>query len=445
LVAVVAGIDRDMGGSSRVLVLIQGAADDLPAGSLGDRRTGPEIRGWEIVRALAERHDVTAAASVGEPTTLDGVRVVPRSRRSILKELNRHDSIVGPAIPPYALVAGRNCLRVADLYDPVELELATVGGWRGRRDGARRRANRQLQLRWADVLLCANGRQRDAIDRDLTGVERPSPPRILTIPMGLPAAPTASVGHPLRDRFEQIGPADPLVLWWGSVWRWLDAKTVVEAIEILALRRPDLRLVITAGRPADSNTDPLNVTDEVRDVARDRGLLGRHVFFLDEWVPFEARHHYLADADIGITLHADTPEAAMAARARYMDCVWASLPLVLAEGDETADRLAGAGAATLVPPHDPPAAAAAIDALLSDSGRLEAAGAACRRVSEEFQWSTLLAPLVDCVGRIPKSRGSRGELLSAVGQAGRYYLGRSLDRTVDQMAQQLRRARSRPA
>lgn len=404
----------------RVLVLIQGA--------LGAGQAGPEIRGWEMARALSASHSVTAAASVPEPTEHEGIAVVPYSRASVLAELRRHDVLVGPVIPPYALVAGRERLLVADLYDPVGLELATVGGWRSRRQVAYQRALRHLQLRWSDLVLCANERQRQEILAELGEVGRAASPEVLTIPMGLPPAPPAPSGHPLRDRFEAIGAEDPLVLWWGSAWRWLDAQTAVEAIGLLAARRPDLRMVITAGRPANAATDPLNVTEEVRALARERGLLDRHVFFLDEWVPFEERHRYLADADLGITLHADTAEAALAARARYMDCVWASLPLVLAEGDEVADRLAAAGAASLVAPRDPAAAAAAIEALLSDPARLRAAREGCGAVAAEFQWPQLLAPLSERLALSEPPRSSVGQLLRVTGQAGLYYGRRAVDR-----------------
>src|SRR5262249_27099638 len=154
---------------------------------------------------------------------------------------------------------------------------------------------RRLQLRWSDAVICANQRQRQEILTELNEVRRTTPPPLLTIPMGLPPEPPAPSGRPIRDHFDAIGPDDPVVLWWGSAWRWLDAHTAVEAIKILAARRKNLRLVITAGRPANSATDPLNVTEEVRELARRRGLLDRHVFFLDEWVPFEQRHRYLAD------------------------------------------------------------------------------------------------------------------------------------------------------
>jgi glycosyltransferase involved in cell wall biosynthesis len=407
----------------RVLVMI--------LGSLGDRLTGPEIRGLEIARAFAQRHEVTAIAKVTEETSRDGLRVVPLSRRNLLRELDRNDVVIGAVIPPYAMVAGGDILRVADLYDPVALELATVGGRRGARLARQRNRINDLHLRAADLVVGANERQVGRIQAELEALTGPSDREVLTVPMGLPTAPAQTVGHPLRDRFPEIGPQDPLVLWWGSVWRWLDATTAVEAIGLLAERRPDIRMVITAGRPPNAATDPLNVTEDVRRVARERGLLDRHVFFLDEWVPFDDRHSYLADATLGITLHADTAEAPLAARARYMDCVWASLPLVLARGDEVAERLAEAGAAILVPPHDAAATADAIEALLADPTRLDSARQACRRVAEEFEWPTLLAPLVDAVERAV-SNGSRRDVqsLRVATDAGRYYLGQALDRVL---------------
>jgi glycosyltransferase involved in cell wall biosynthesis len=407
----------------RVLVLVQG--------TLGDRLSGPEIRGWEIVRAFAGRHQVTALAFVSERTTREGITVAPYTRRNLIRELDRHDVVIGPVIPPYALFGNPDCIRVADLYDPVALELGTLGGWKGRHMVRQQERMRMMNLCWSDIVLGANERQLEGLRADLGSTRRADAPPLLSVPMGLPDPSPAPVGNPLRERFEGIGRTDPIVLWWGSVWRWLDAETAVKAIGVLAERKPDVRMVITAGRPANAATDPLNVTEEVREIARDRGLLDRNVFFLDEWVPFERRNDYLSDATVGITLHADTAEAPLAARARYMDCVWASLPLVLARGDEVAERLAEAGAATLVPPRDPVATAAAIDALISDQARLEAAREASRRVAREFHWSTLLEPLVATVEEhASTSTRSAGRLLRLSADAGRFYAGQAVERVL---------------
>jgi len=408
-------------GRRRVLVVVQG--------ELGDRPAGPQIRGWEIARAFARRHDVTVAATTDAPHVRDGLPVVPRTRGSLVAQARRHDVLVGPVLPPYALAAaaGRRAVRVADLYDPVELEVGTLeAGWATGRARARQRALRRLQLRFADVVVCANGRQRTRALADLRahGFAGP-PPRLVTVPMGLAAArPPAPGDRPLRARFG-FGAGDPVVLWWGTVWRWLDAETAIRAVDRLRRTLPGVRLVITAGPPPDRRTDRLDGTAAARALAERLGLLGSHVFLLDEWVPYEERGRYLGDADVGITLHADGEEAPLAARSRYADYLGAGLPSVLARGDELADELAAAGAARLVPPGDVEAAAAALERLLADPAACERARRGCRDLAARYRWAAVTEPLVATVEGTPPQAGHP---LAVAGAGARYYGRRAVDR-----------------
>jgi glycosyltransferase involved in cell wall biosynthesis len=408
----------------RVLVIIQGEPGDKPA--------GPEIRGWEIAKAFAARHDVTVIADVAGEDVREGIRLVPRTRRRLVREALRHDVVVGPLLPPFLLlaVAARRQVRVADLYDPVDLELSTLGsGWKVRRLTAQRRRLRRLQLRSADIVVCANEPQRERAIADLEDDvrRRDGGPELTLAGMGLPEPPAPVEAHPLRDRFDAIGADDPLVLWWGSVWRWLDAGTAIRAVERLAERRPDVRLVITVGPPPNEQTATLNAADEARALARERGLEGRHVFFLEEWVPYAQRDRYLRDADVGLTLHASADESPLAARARYMDYIWAGLPSVLARGDVVADQMARAGAATLVEPGDVDGAADALDALLGDAAARRAAGAAALELADELRWSTLLAPLVESVERRAAQGGSIGDAVTLAAQAAGFYARRAVN------------------
>ena len=110
--------------------------------------------------------------------------------------------------------------------------------------------------------------------------------------------------------------------------------------------RDDGVAYLTLNRPERHNAFNSLMQREVRDVWRtmaDMGLLGERVFFLDDWVPQEERHHYLLEADVGLTLARGTAETVVAARGRYMDYVWAGLPCVLGAGDVLADRFADAG------------------------------------------------------------------------------------------------------
>jgi glycosyltransferase involved in cell wall biosynthesis len=394
-------------------------------GPLERHITGPSIRSWETAKAFqAAGHRVTAAAHVGAPLLRDGIRVVPASRRRVIGELARHDVIHGPLLPPYAmaLLGVRRCLSMADLYDPGELERGAVSGPAMRRAAARHLLARRIHLSWADVVLSANERQAERTRRELEQIARhDGGPRLLTVPMGVHDPPPASDRRPLREHFPAIGPSDPVVLWWGNIWRWLDGESAIEAIALLARRRPDVRLVVTAGSPADRGTDPMNATDEARELARRRGLLDRHVFFLDHWIPYEERHHYLGEADVGLTLHGDAAEASLAARFRYMDYLWTGLPCVLSAGDEGGEQLAAAGAARLVPPHDPAATAAALEELLGDPRRLLAARRGCAALAERYRWSRVLAPVVACAEEMAPGPRSAGRLARAAGEAGRYY------------------------
>lgn len=391
------------------------------------------MRGWESARAFAAAgHAVTVAALVSKPHVRDGIQVLPYSRRRVLPEAFRSDVIHAPLLPPYAMAMPtlRRCLRITDLYDPLDLELASRAGRDARRELSQHLEARRMQLRWSDLIISANEPQLARVRRDLEGVRRSrATPELMLIPMGVPDPPPREDGRPIRERIPAIGATDPVVLWWGTIWRWFDARTAIEAIAVLAARRPDLRLVFSGGRAPMSEAERLtNVTEEARELARAKGLLDRNVFFLDEWVPYEDRHRYLQDADIGLTLHANGPEVSLAARFRYTDYIWAGLPSVLAAGDEGSAQMGAAGAATLVPPKDPAATAAALEALVVDPDARHRAGAACLALAERCRWSELLAPMVARVEEMAPAGRSPAQAARITAAASRYYAQRAFDR-----------------
>jgi glycosyltransferase involved in cell wall biosynthesis len=423
------GEDSDMrteaegGGQMRILVVVSGDA--------GSRVTGPEIRGWALARALAERHEVTVIVHNPPTPTRDGLRLVAFSRGSLVREARRHDAVVAPVIPPYLFAAlrGTSTITVSDQYDPLVLELSV---FTDQPDIARvlkqQRSIRDAQLRFADVIACAGERQRALLldELDLVGSRRAAPPSVVNVPFGLPDPPAASAARPLRERFPQIGPDDPVVLWWGKVWKWFDATTALQAFALVVERRPDARLVISAGKAPKAKFDRSERTEDARQLARELGLLDRNVFFLDEWTQYDRRHEYLQDADVGLTLHADTAEAPFAARARYMDYLWSGLPCVLARGDEVADRFGASGFAQLVAPGAPEEAAAALLRLIDNAEERRAACAAGVALARAFHWSELAHPLVEAIeARVADGSPSASRRL--VRSVGGYYVRRTVD------------------
>ena len=403
---------------SRILVLAPGA--------LGERLSGPEIRAVRLARALSAEHRVTLMAPEGERGEHDGMPVVPFSRLRLLREARRHDIAMAAVVPPFLLSSKRQLgiAAISDQYDPVELELGTLdrGAARAR---ATARAARRLQLRCADLVLCASERQREPLESELAALDPAGRPPLCTVPFGIDAPPPLSGRRPLRERFPAIGAEDRVVLWWGSLWRWLDAETAIRAFAELAASRPELKLVFTSGRPPNGGVERHSVVGEARELARSLGLLDRTVFFFDEWVPYERRGEYLQEADLGLTLHRDTEEAPLAARARYMDYLWAGLPCVLGRGDETAERFASAGFAGLVEPERPGEVAAALLGLLEKQA-LQRARLGGAELAEELRWERVAAPLLAAVRELESGEASvdSGELRGTTS----YYARRLVDR-----------------
>jgi glycosyltransferase involved in cell wall biosynthesis len=399
----------------------------LVYGTLGKRVSGPEIRGLALARELARHHEVTVAIGDGSGEVGAGIRVVSSRRRALAWETLRHDVFFAAAIPPYVLALRllRPFLAVTDQYDPVELEMALHDGAARERSMRAARAARRLQLSYADVVLCANDAQRELLVTELDGLgRRTEGPAVEVVSFGIPPAPKRSGHSPLRERFPQIQASDRVVLWWGSVWKWLDAETAIRAVAGL----DGVRLVITAGRPPSGNPDGLTAMEEAADVAATLGLLGDKVLLLDEWIPYEQRHHYLMDADVGITLHRDTAEAAVAARSRYMDYLWAGLPCVLARGDELAERFAKAGFAELVPPHDTDAVAATLARTLADRDGLRQMRTAGAGLATTLGWDKSASALTEVLEAARHPRPfAPVPALSLIGGVGAEYLRLGLD------------------
>jgi glycosyltransferase involved in cell wall biosynthesis len=403
-------------------------------GPIAERMSAPEIRGWEMAKVLARHHDVTVAAPGELHDGRDGIRMVASDRRTLLAEARRHDALIVPRVPPYlfAGLADSRTRIVADLYNPFEEEHAELTASRAiRREISLTRVANRMQLRNADVLLCAVEPQRerllaalDALGPRAVGDRRPP---VEVVAFGLPDDPPPSDLRPMRARFPQIGADDTVVLWWGNVWRWFDAATALRAFARLAADRPGLRLVITDGRHPRRDWPVLDGGAEARALAADMGLLGERVFFLDDWVPQEERHHYLLEADVGLTLARGTAETVVAARGRYMDYVWAGLPCVLGAGDVLADRFAEAGFASTVAAGDLDGAVAALGRLVDDPGERARRRAASRPLADDFRWTATVQPLLRALEQAGAERPAHLGRRAALGRdLGEYYSRKAL-------------------
>lgn len=407
-------------------------------GPLGDRLAGPEIRALQHATALRADYEVTLMAQGPDRVERDGFPIVRWSRDNLIREAIRNDVIVSPCLAPYLLISKGllDFVAISDKYDPYEVELVAIDDERHDRELRLHSLALTIDLRCADVVLCAAEQQRENLIAAAAKLNRgpdAAPLEPVVVPFGIPDPPPQSGRRPLRERFGQIRDDDTVVLWWGAVWKWLDAETPIRAFAQLAESRPDVKLVITAGAPPSANNQRFEAVNDARELARELGLLDRNVLFLDEWIPYEHRWDYLWEADIGLTLHRFSAEAELAARSRYVDYLSAGLPCILGRGDQTASEFEAAGFATLVDHPEPAGLAALIAELAADRSRLNAAAAAGRQLAADRHISTAAEKLRAAVAEAmnaDRSREMRGGNLTLAGTAGFYYAHKLADRVL---------------
>jgi glycosyltransferase involved in cell wall biosynthesis len=387
----------------------------ISADTVGPLMAGSGIRYWNLARVIGARQPTTLAT----PTEPDidvppGVEIVPYGpgtsdeRGQCLAELvGRHDVVIAQH-PPY-LHTPQEILDerffVIDLYAPwilEKLEYARIDPDRGEahRSDDVEILGRLMAL--GDFYICASERQRDFWLGALTGAGRlnlelaASDPELRTlvdlVPFGLPDTRPIPTGPGPRERFPQIGPHDPIVLWNGGIWNWLDPLTAIRAIGLAVARGTPARLVFMGVRSPGHEVAQMDLVERARALAGELGLLDKHVFFND-WVPYDDRQNWLLQASLTLSLHLPSLESRFAYRTRVLDNLWCRVPIIATEGDVLADLVLDEWLGAVVPPGDPETTAELIERLIDRdlNARLRRSIAA---VARRYTWEQLAVPLL---------------------------------------------------
>ncbi len=404
----------------------------IASDTIGKQMAGSGIRYWNLARVVGRQQPVTLA--IPATTTLTpppGVTLVPyggpdadedRRGRKLAELIAEHQVIVAQHLPYlYAdtdLLASR--FLVIDLYAPwilEKLEWARTDPERGepaRKDDVAI-LNRLLSL--GDFFLCASERQRDfwlgalaaagRIEFEHAAADPGLRMLIDVVPFGLPEAPPEKTGPGPRGTIAGIGPDDTVLLWNGGLWNWLDPLTAIRATHLLAAGDLGIRLVFMGTRSPVGWAAEMGIVIQARELARDLGLLDRHVFFND-WVPYDARQNWLLEADLTVSLHTVTAESRYSFRTRMLDNLWCGVPIVATEGDVLADLIREEGIGLTVPPEDPGAVAEAVRQIL-DPARRDAVRDTIAAVARRYTWERASEPLLAYCReprRIGKARGN---------------------------------------
>ena len=383
---------------------------------IGAKMAGPAIRAWHMAEALAKDNAVTLVTLAGaEPVSapFEIVHVRPGDDRAMRKLESASDVIVfqGLAMALFDSLRKSDKIIVADIYDPMHLEQLEQGREQGTEQWKRQVSDAtdvlNEQLARGDFFLCASERQRHFYLGQLAALGRVNPANyaddpdltdlIDVVPFGLnPVFPPAT-SPVLKGVLPGIGTDDKLLLWSGGLYNWFDPKTLISAVANLSTRHDNVRLFFQGTKHPHPGVPEMGIVAESRALASELGVLDRAVFFNASWVDYAERHNYLGEADAGVSTHFAHVETTFSFRTRILDYLWAGLPMVVTEGDHFAELVAAEKLGIVVPSGDVAALTDALEKVLFDETFIKAARRNIKRVRAEYEWQTVLEPLVSFV------------------------------------------------
>jgi hypothetical protein len=383
---------------------------------IGAKMAGPAIRAWHMAEALSKDNQVTLVTLAGTellsaPFAI--LHVAPGDDRAMRKLESVSDVIIfqGLAMALFESLRKTDKIIVADIYDPMHLEQLEQGReqgteqWKKQVGDATEVLNEQLAR--GDFFLCASERQRHFYLGQLAALGRVNPANYAddpdlrglldVVPFGLNEVFPAATNRVLKGVLPGIGEDDKVLLWSGGLYNWFDPKTLIQAVARLSERHTNVRLFFQGTKHPHPGVPEMGIVAESRALATELGVLDSSVFFNSSWVDYAERHNYLGEADAGVSTHFDHVETTFSFRTRILDYLWAELPMVVTEGDHFAELIAAEGLGIVVPPSDVTALADALERVLFDVSFAQQAQENIRRVRADYEWGTVLAPLVSFV------------------------------------------------
>lgn len=388
---------------------------------IGKSMAGPGIRYYEFAKALCKHHEVVLITPNLPDISQEGFLFAPLV--NLRKEIKQAEVVVVQHVTvrmAFWLWLYRPCL-ILDAYDPIPLEHLEIFKAKPQKDReVRNELITQLfrfSLQAADGILAANSHQKDLWLGFLLALDAVTPAIydedsslshwLSIVPFGLSDKPLERrMG--MREKFG-IKHTDTVLLWGGGVWNWFDPLSLIKAIEILSKTRDDIKLVFMGLKHPNKGVPEMQMASDAVELARTSGLLDRAVFFNFGWTPYEERQAFLAESDIGVSLHFDQLETHYAFRTRILDYLWAGLPIISTTGDSFADLIQIEGAGIEVTFKDTQAIVAAI---LKIKSAPESYQKGSRKLADSFKWSKISEPLDKMITHLAKKKAKGVSLLS---------------------------------
>lgn len=406
--------------------------------TLSATMAGPAIRALEMAIALSAVSTVKLASTVPTDYTYPGLEIIDSTDSNLKNEVNWADIVLfqGALLSTHPWISRTNKIIIADVYDPMHLE--TLEQQKNAPKGIRFVETLDViavmneQIARADFLLCASEKQRDFWLGQMAASGRLNPltydrdtslrSLIDVVPFGVQDDPPIQQKHGIKGSIPGISSDDKVILWGGGIYNWFDPLTLIRAIALLSQSHSDIKLVFMGTQHPNPHVPEMKMSFEARELARDLGLVSKHVFFNEGWVPYAERANFLLDADIGVSTHLDHLETAFSFRTRILDYLWAGLPIVATKGDTFETIIEANGLGRTVAPGDVYGLAAAIEELLYFPELAIECKARVLSYSQNMKWSKTLVPLVEFVSKAQSAADQESGFVEGVSKV--TYFGR---------------------
>lgn len=388
---------------------------------VGRNMAGPGIRYHKIATELSKNHEVTLG--VFNPVYIEDLEPKTISYKAIdihvqkyQKEFAKHDVIIALWLSDEMIefAKSKNIILVFDLYAPVPVEdlMQRVYGKKTDKesdyDYSQMLSNYRHFVNNGDFLLTSNLQQQDFwMGYAFSGNKiLPSTQNSRSIetyfgisPMGIDLAELEQLNDRhdlLSKRLESIKKDDFVIVWTGGIWDWFDAKTPISSIDHLNNQGiNNVKLVFLGTKHPNDDVPAMEETEIARKHASKLGLLNKSVFFLDGWLPYGERIHYLKRANLALYAHKPSIEARFSHRTRVLDHILMSLPTVATAGDYFSDYIQTYGLGKSVNPLDTKAMSAAIKDFAIDKKLYSKTVKNIKKQQSHFTWDYTLSPLKD--------------------------------------------------
>ena len=410
--------------------------------AVGTFMSSPGIRAYYMAQVLAkELPDAEVTLAIpnrdGQPQEMPGVRVVHARTRSAPSLIAAHDIVIASGLTPQLIPFFRSKLFVADLFSQYLIEWMELS--KGEAQGAKRvtwmdknRAYISMQLTMADFILCTNERQRDTYVGMLSALGLIDPTvydrddtlrRYIDVaPHGVRPDELIHERRVLKGVYAGIRETDKVLLWNGGTVSWYDPETFLRALQLLSRERDDIKAIFlgTFYPGLGLSLGYGHRFKSAFELSKELGLYQRSVFFEFGWVPHREVKDYLLESDIGVCTYFDNLETHFSYRTRFLDLMWAELPIICTEGDVLAERVDEDGLGVVVPAGDVVAVADAIRRLVDDQGFYQSCRQRLRAMKPSLSWEVALEPLVrfcrEATSYAPSKRDRFPPLLSRTGE-----------------------------